>query len=53
MEAFWDITPCSYDEVDQRFRGAYCLHHLRYESLSQERDQWLAFEKAVQIFRVS
>jgi hypothetical protein len=27
MIAFWDIVPCSFIEVDQRFRGAYCLHH--------------------------
>jgi hypothetical protein len=26
MIASWDIAPCSL-EVDQRFRGAYCLHH--------------------------
>jgi hypothetical protein len=25
--AFWDLAPCSPDEVDRRFRGAYCLHH--------------------------
>jgi hypothetical protein len=24
---FWDVKPCSHVEVDQRFRGAYCLHH--------------------------
>jgi hypothetical protein len=27
MIAFWDIAPCSPVEVDQRFRGVYCLHH--------------------------
>jgi hypothetical protein len=25
--AFWDIAPCSLVEVDQRFRGAYCLYN--------------------------
>jgi hypothetical protein len=24
----WDIAPCSLVEVDRRFWGAYCLHHL-------------------------
>jgi hypothetical protein len=23
----WDVAPCSYVEVDQRFRGASCLHN--------------------------
>jgi hypothetical protein len=27
MAAFWDVAPCSLVEVDQRFRGAYCIHH--------------------------
>jgi hypothetical protein len=27
MTAFWDIALCSLVEVDQLFRGAYCLHH--------------------------
>jgi hypothetical protein len=27
MMAFWDIAPCSLVEVDQHFRGVYCLHH--------------------------
>jgi hypothetical protein len=27
MTAFWDIAPYSLVEVDQRFGGAYCLHH--------------------------
>jgi hypothetical protein len=27
VRAFWDIAPRSLVEVDQRFRGAYCLHH--------------------------
>jgi hypothetical protein len=22
--AFWDIAPCSFVEVDRRFRGTYC-----------------------------
>jgi hypothetical protein len=24
---FWDVAPCSLVDTDQRFRGAYCLHH--------------------------
>jgi hypothetical protein len=28
MTGFWDIAPCSLVEVDRRFRGVYCLHHL-------------------------
>jgi hypothetical protein len=27
MIALWDIVLCSLVEVDQCFRGAYCLHH--------------------------
>jgi hypothetical protein len=27
MRAFWDIVPFGLVEVDQRFRGAYFLHH--------------------------
>jgi hypothetical protein len=27
MTAFWDIEPFNRIEVDQLFRGAYCLHH--------------------------
>jgi hypothetical protein len=27
MIAFWGRAPCSLVEVDQRFRGANCLHH--------------------------
>jgi hypothetical protein len=26
ITAFWDVALCSL-RVDQRFRGAYCLHH--------------------------
>jgi hypothetical protein len=25
MTSFWDIAPCSLEEVDRRFRGACCL----------------------------
>jgi hypothetical protein len=25
--AFWDVAPCSLEQIDIRFRGAYCLHH--------------------------
>jgi hypothetical protein len=28
MIAFCDISPCSLVELERRFRGAYCLHHL-------------------------
>jgi hypothetical protein len=27
FRVFWDVAPCSHVEVDQCFRGAYCLHH--------------------------
>jgi hypothetical protein len=27
FRVFWDVLPCSQVNVDQRFRGAYCLHH--------------------------
>jgi hypothetical protein len=30
MTALWDISPCSLVEVDQRFRGAYCLRNQGY-----------------------
>jgi hypothetical protein len=26
MTVFWDASPCSLVEADQRFTGAYCLH---------------------------
>jgi hypothetical protein len=26
ITAFWNVSPCSLVEVDQRFRGVYCLH---------------------------
>jgi hypothetical protein len=32
MAVFWDVAPCSMMEIDRRFRGAYCLHHLDDES---------------------
>jgi hypothetical protein len=28
FRVFWDLLPCSQIDVDRRFRGAYCLHHL-------------------------
>jgi hypothetical protein len=34
MTPFCDIAPCSLVEVDQRFRGAYCLHHQGDDSLT-------------------
>jgi hypothetical protein len=27
MAVFWDVAPCSEVEIDQRFRGTFCLHH--------------------------
>jgi hypothetical protein len=27
MTVFWDVAPCSFVEIDRRFRGAYCLQH--------------------------
>jgi hypothetical protein len=27
LTVFWDIAKCSLTEVDERFRGPYCLHH--------------------------
>jgi hypothetical protein len=26
FRVFWDVAPCSLTGMDQRFRGAYCLH---------------------------
>jgi hypothetical protein len=27
MAVFWDIALCSLVDIDQGFRGPYCLHH--------------------------
>jgi hypothetical protein len=27
MAVFWDVAPYSLIDIDQRFRGSYCLHH--------------------------
>jgi hypothetical protein len=27
MNVYWDIVMCSLAEIDQHFRGVYCLHH--------------------------
>jgi hypothetical protein len=27
MTLFWYVAPCSLEEIDRHFRGAYCLHH--------------------------
>jgi hypothetical protein len=32
MVAFWDVAPCSLVDIDERFRGAYCLHHQDHTS---------------------
>jgi hypothetical protein len=29
--AFWDVAPCSIVEIDQCFRGIYCLHHHHFD----------------------
>jgi hypothetical protein len=36
MAAFLDIAPCSLVEVDRRFRGASCLHHLNVGLLQRD-----------------
>jgi hypothetical protein len=28
VTVLWDVASCSFVEIDRRFRGAYCLHHL-------------------------
>jgi hypothetical protein len=32
FRVFWDVMPCSHTEVDQCFRGAYCLRWMVNES---------------------
>jgi hypothetical protein len=32
MTSFWDTAPCSIIDVDQRFRGVYCIHHQSNEA---------------------
>jgi hypothetical protein len=27
ISVFWDVAPCSLEDVYRRFRGAYCLNH--------------------------
>jgi hypothetical protein len=27
MAVFWDVASCSLEDIDRRFRAAYCLHH--------------------------
>jgi hypothetical protein len=27
MTVFWDVAPCGPVEINERVRGAYCLHH--------------------------
>lgn len=27
MAVFWNAGPCSVENTDQRFRGAYCFHN--------------------------
>jgi hypothetical protein len=45
IPAFWDIAPCSFVEVDRRFRGAYCSRH-------QDDDEALLME-TVSAFEIS
>jgi hypothetical protein len=33
MTAFWNMVPCSLVDVEQCFRGVYCLYHQGDESL--------------------
>jgi hypothetical protein len=37
MTDFWDTAVCSLIEVDQRFRGAYCVNH-QGDALKQTSD---------------
>jgi hypothetical protein len=32
---FWDVTPRSQVDFDQRFRGSYCLHHQGDEAMME------------------
>jgi hypothetical protein len=34
MAVFWDVPPCSVEDIHQSFRGVYCLHHQGNPSLS-------------------
>jgi hypothetical protein len=27
MAVFWAVASCSLEDIDRRFRGAYCFHH--------------------------
>jgi hypothetical protein len=36
MTVFWDVELCSPVEIDRRFSGAYCLHHLVLMALMKE-----------------
>jgi hypothetical protein len=38
-DLFWDVAPCSLVEIDQCFRGAYCLHHQGYYTVQHPRKQ--------------
>jgi hypothetical protein len=41
---FWDITPCSQLEVNQRFGGEFCLHP-HGARINQARNQYEAGRK--------
>jgi hypothetical protein len=47
MTALWDIVLCSLVEVDQRFRGVYCLHRQRDHRQSSSRLYGAISQKAV------
>jgi hypothetical protein len=36
MTVYWDVSPFSLIEIDQRSRGAYCLHHQDDEKHARE-----------------
>jgi hypothetical protein len=37
FRVFWDVLSCSQIDVDQHFRGAYCLHHQGDECALREK----------------
>jgi hypothetical protein len=38
ITVFWDVAPCSLVDIDQHFRGTYCLHHaLMMEAVSSSK----------------
>jgi hypothetical protein len=39
MAVFWDVAPCSLEEIDQRFRGVCCLHHQGDEKVQEDQER--------------